>query len=189
MKGKASLFYLHPLWLTLLCSCTLSGPAPWWEEPPQREGKVVAVGMAEFRGNISASRAAAEAVAMKSLARFVESQITSLTETWAKQAGDKKITSAITNYFNDETAVRELINTSVRGAKTLKWKDNHNGYTYVLMEIDAKAYANYWKEAASKRILDPTLLISQALKDSYLDRMDKYVDQYLKRIGKGAVAK
>ena len=167
-------------------SCATS--SPWWEEPPQIEGKITAVGQAIFTGNEVIAKRAAEANARQVLAAFVKTQIQSLTETWGKQAGDDRVASRVSQYFNDENITRELINTTLRGARPLRYK-RHGKYMYVLMAIDTENFAKYWKEVASKAMEEDralqALLESQAMKEDYARRMDRLIQEYLSRVASG----
>ncbi|RME83197.1 MAG: hypothetical protein D6785_07000 [Planctomycetota bacterium] len=182
---KYSLFLVFCFILVSL-SCASSN---WWDDPPQMEGKITAVGMARYVGNDTLSRTAAEANAKRVLAGFVKTQIQALTETWGKQAGNDQVASSVSNYFNDENITRDLINTTLHGAIPLKYA-KHGKYQYVLMAIDTKKFAQYWKNAASKALeAKKVLLQSQAMKEDYAKRMDKIIEEYLARVAKGIAAK
>ena len=172
-----------------LCQSIGCATANWWDEPPQMEGKISAVGMARFVGNESLSRTSAVTNARRTLAAFVKTQIQSLTETWGKQAGDDKNASKISNYFNDENITRELVDTTLQGAIPIKY-EKHDKYLYALVVIDTVKFAQYWKEIGSKSInLDQTLILSEAMKENYSNKMDKLIKDYLQKVSSGLQAK
>lgn len=161
----------------------------WWDEPPQMEGKISAVGMARFVGNEALSRTSATANARRTLAAFVKTQIQSLTETWGKQAGDDVAASKVSNYFNDENITRELIDTTLSGAIPVQY-EKHGKYLYALVVIDIAKFAHYWKDIGSKSMdLDKTLILSEAMKENYSNKMDKLIKDYLQKVSSGLQAK
>ena len=171
--------------LALVLNLNTGCSQPWYKEPPLMEGKVTAVGMSNFVGNEIAARRSAETNGRATLAAFVKTQIQSLTETWAKQAGSDKAVSSVSNYFNDETVTRELINTTLRGSRPVKY-EKHGKYFYVLMVLDTDLYAKYWKKVGAQALeAEKALLKSQAMKEDYLSRMDRLIKDYLDRVSPG----
>jgi hypothetical protein len=149
------------------------------------EGKVTAVGMSNYVGNEIVARRTAETNGRVVLAAFVKTQIQSLTETWGKQAGSDKVVSSVSNYFNDESVTRELVNTTLRGSRPIKY-EKHDKYFYVLMVLDTDLYAKYWKKVGAQALeADKALLQSQAMKEDYLSRMDRLIKEYLDRVSAG----
>lgn len=165
----------------LAVTCLNSGcAAPWWEQPPQEEGKVFAVGTVIKGRNLGASRTFAEADARGKLGAYIGTQVQALTEVYNGTGGEAGLPEAAPSFFNNESIIRTLTNTRLMGAKTLKYA-NDEKYYYVLMELDMAQFTDLWKKTLEAEAAKQKYLESKALKEAYSNKLDKTLEQYKKK--------
>jgi hypothetical protein len=158
----------------LLCSACA---APWWQQPPQEEGKVFAIGSVIKGKNLSASRTFAIADGQAKLAMYLGSQVQALTEVYNGTGGDGVVPEGAPEFFNNESIIRSLTNTRLMGAKTLRYGSDEK-YYYALLVLDMEAFTKLWKQTLQAEAAKRKYMESQALREAYSNKLDRALDTY-----------
>lgn len=106
----------------------------WWKRPGEL-GKYTSIGTAKVIGNEASARNRADVDARNKLAASIKATIQSISENWAQEAGDLTDESSLSSMFNDETFIRQVVDTTLVGSVVDRYE--HSGdYIYVLMKLE-----------------------------------------------------
>ncbi len=152
----------------------------WIDNPDQFRDKLAAVGSATIIGNEAIARTRAAANGRGELGAVLKAEIGQLVENWAKEAGDMNIKNSLSSYINDEVFTRQYVDTTISGARPVKYA-TRAGTQYVLMLLEPDKIAAWYKQMGDaleeQALRDATLWKTEAMKSQARDRFEKVRDQ------------
>ena len=148
----------------------------WWNNPGD-VGKFAAAGAAKVHGNVNAARNRAEVQGRATLAASLKAEIQSLSELWSQEAGDNLNEESVSSMFNDETFIRQIVDTTLLGARVDRYKQvDGNMYALIILE-KPETFINNIVDEGKDKIKEDTLLETQVRKEMAAEKLDNLLGQ------------
>lgn len=159
----------------------------WWNNPGDI-GKFAAAGAAKVHGNIGSARNRAEVQGRAQLAAGLKAEIQSLAESWSQEAGDNMNESSISSMFNDESFIRQIVDTTLVGARLDRFK-NVDGtmYALIILEKPETVLGNII-DKAEEDLKDDAYYETEVKKGVARDRLDELVGNKAKEMASDVAA-
>lgn len=143
----------------------------WWNNPGD-VGKFAAAGAARVHGNVNAARSRAEVQGRATLAASLKAEIQSLSELWTQEAGDNLNEDSVSSMFNDETFIRQVVDTTLLGARVDRYQQvDGNMYALVILEKPETFIGNI-VDKSKENIKNDALLETQVRKEMASEKLD-----------------
>jgi hypothetical protein len=153
----------------------------WWNNPGDI-GKFAAAGAAKIHGNIGTARNRAEVQARATLAASLKAEVQSLAELWSQEAGDNMNEDSISSMFNDETFIRQIVDTTLIGARVDRFKPV-DGYMYALVILEKpETFLGNIVDKAEEDLKSDAYYETEVKKGVARDRLDELVGNKMKEI-------
>jgi hypothetical protein len=149
----------------------------WWKRPGAL-GKYAAIGTAKIIGNEASARNRADVDARNKLAASIKATIQSISENWSQEAGDLTDESTLSSMMNDETFIRQVVDTTLVGSVVDRYESN-GGYMYVLMKLESPDdfLAHLVSKVDENSKQDDALAETNARKSILRDRLDTVIER------------
>ena len=148
----------------------------WWNNPGD-VGKFASAGAAKVHGNVNAARNRAEVQGRATLAASLKAEIQSLSELWSQEAGDNLNEESVSSMFNDETFIRQVVDTTLLGARVDRYKQvDGNMYALVILE-KPETFIDNIVDKGKENIKADTLLETQVKKEMASEKLDNLLNK------------
>ncbi len=150
----------------------------WWKRPGAL-GKYAAIGTAKIIGNEASARNRADVDARNKLAASIKATIQSISENWAQEAGDLTDESSLSSMFNDETFIRQVVDTTLVGSVVDRY-GSEGGYLYSLVKLEnPDDFLSHLVSAVDEgsSAQDDALAETNARKSILRDRLDTVIQR------------
>src|SRR5690606_11347526 len=150
----------------------------WWDNPGLIRTNLASVGLATVvnENTIPMARRTAEVDARAKLAEALKARIISLSENWAKEAGDLVLgEKSMSSLINNETMVQQYANAVVQGSVPHKYKIvGKTQYVLMVLHNPEEWTQNLLDEVESQALRDDTLWRTELMKNDFRKRLDEF---------------
>lgn len=155
----------------------------WWDNPDMLKGGLYSVGGAPAKSPLAIpqARTAAAARARRELAAALKVKVQGFVKVWAESSGDAADVETISELYRNEEFTRNLVNTTLKGARIVKYRTPKKAElpdnVWALAALDAQKFFNTVKKEIDQTKKNKTKMETRVMSKRAEAELDSLIEK------------